>query len=458
VLAMALAVVMPCDNRRDVPEPLVISSSTETNGSLFTDAVVEKNCSLHVRGSVSGSLTIELGADVLVDGSVHGKIVNRGGRLVVNHKGLTTCIAREGPPESEAGAALKINLTAIGFNWGRLAKRTDAECAAVLECNAYGCGIARVTDALAKSGCRTFFVTNLAEARHVRTVAPDSAIYVLHGPHADAAPVFAKLNAKPVINSAIQLAEWDAFVSSSGWPGGCALNVDTGANGLGLSMAEAVQLSAKASSPNHGITLLMSSMASADRADDTQSERQIGWFNDLRRLYLGIRASLAGAAATLLNRKSHFDLVRADSALFGINPVPGSANPMLPVIELSARIVQVRHTTPEHSFIKARSKQRRLALVSIGHADGFPRSWHPKTKLYAIVDGHRCPVAAPSSLDVLAIDVTDLPDGRVAANGEMATLIGATMTIDEVADATRSTGQEVLTALGSRLHRTYYAT
>jgi len=105
---------------------------------------------------------------------------------------------------------------------------------------------------------------------------------------------------------------------------------------------------------------------------------RVNWFNDLRRLYHGIPASLAGAAGILLNRKSHFDVVRADSALFGINPVPGSANPMLPVIELSARIVQVRHTTPEHNFMNAGSKQRRFALVSIGHADGFPRSWHPK--------------------------------------------------------------------------------
>jgi alanine racemase len=67
-------------------------------------------------------------------------------------------------------------------------------------------------------------------------------------------------------------------------------------------------------------------------------------------------------------------------------------------------------------------------------------------------------VSMPSSLDVLAIDVTDLPDGRAAESGEMATLIGATMTIDEVAEATRSTAQEVLTALGCRFHRIYYAT
>ena len=82
---MAPAAVMPYDNHRDIPELLVITSSAEINGSLFTGAIVQKDCSVHVRGSVTGSLTIEPGADVLVDGSVYGKIINRGGRLVVNH-------------------------------------------------------------------------------------------------------------------------------------------------------------------------------------------------------------------------------------------------------------------------------------------------------------------------------------------------------------------------------------
>jgi alanine racemase len=454
---MALAVVKPPESQHDIPEPLVISSSTETDGSLFTDAVVQKSCSLHVRGSLFGSLTIEPGADVVVDGSVSGKIINQGGRLVVNHRALTACVAREGPPESEAGAILTVNLTAVAFNWERLAESADAECAAVLECNAYGCGIDWVADALAKSGCQTFFVTNLTEAKRVRTAAPNSTIYVLHGLHAEAAPVFANLNVQPVINSAIQLAEWNAFVCSSRWLGGCALNVDTGANGLGLSMEEAVQLPARVSVGKHGITLLMSSMAGAQGAADTQSEHQIARFSELRRLYRGIPASLAGARGILLNRRSHFDLVRAGSALFGINPVPGSANPMLPVVELRARIVQVGDTTKQ-SFIDAEPKRRRLAFVSLGRADGFPCSWHPKTKLYAIVDGHRCPVIAPSWLDVLAIDVTDLPDGWAAGSGETATLIDATMTVDEVAEATQSTGQEVLTTLGNNLHRIYYAT
>jgi alanine racemase len=61
-------------------------------------------------------------------------------------------------------------------------------------------------------------------------------------------------------------------------------------------------------------------------------------------------------------------------------------------------------------------------------------------------------------LDLLGIDVTDLPDATAAWSGEPATLIGSTITIDEVAGAMQSTGREVLTALGNRFHRIYYAT
>ena len=128
---MAPAVVVPSDNQSDVLEPLIVSSSTDINGSVSTATIVQKNCCLHVRGNLVGSLTIEPGANVVIDGFVDGKVINLGGRLVVDHKGLTACVTLDGPSESEAGAILKINLTAIAFNWETLAKRTEAECAAV---------------------------------------------------------------------------------------------------------------------------------------------------------------------------------------------------------------------------------------------------------------------------------------------------------------------------------------
>jgi alanine racemase len=459
VLAMGPGAVLS-DNQGKAPEPLVVSGSTEINGSLSKDAIVQKNCSLHVRGSIAGSLTIERGADVIVDGSVHGKIINRGGRLVVSHKGLTACVVLDGPSESEAGAVLRINLTAIAFNWETLAKSTAAECAAVLQCNGYGCGIDPIAEALAKSGCRTFFVTNLSEARRVRSAAPRSTIYVRHGFHVGAGPVFAELDVRPVINSSIELAEWDAFKRSAGWTGSCGLNVDTGANRLGLSMEEAAALASRLDFLNQGITLLMSRLADADEAHDPRNERQIALFRELRRLYVGVPASLANTSAILRDPRCHFDVVRAGSALFGINPTPGSANPMLPVVDLHARIVQVRDAivaeNPGDNEGRFAKRRRRIAFVSFGYGDGLLRP--SRSSLHAVVGGHRCPTVECNSLDLLPIDVTDLPDPGAAGIGEMVTLIGSSISIDEVAEATKSTGREVLAGLGSRFHRIYYAT
>ncbi len=199
--------------------------------------------------------SIEPGAKVFVDGSVAGKIINRGGRLAVNHK--ATFVITDGPAESEACGVLMINLTAITSNWATLAKRTDAQCAAVVKANAYGCGIGPITGALAKNGCNTFFVSNIPEAKQVRAVAPHSTIYVLNGLYCGTESAFVEINAQPVINSSIELAAWDVFVKSHQWAGGCALNVDTGASRLGLSMEEAAALAPRSHALGHGITLLI---------------------------------------------------------------------------------------------------------------------------------------------------------------------------------------------------------
>jgi alanine racemase len=60
-------------------------------------------------------------------------------------------------------------------------------------------------------------------------------------------------------------------------------------------------------------------------------------------------------------------------------------------------------------------------------------------------------------MDLLPVDVTDLPDPTVARHGEMVTLIGAEIGIDDLAAATKSPGREVLSHLGRRFHRIYYA-
>ena len=240
-------------------ELLLVTSSLDINGSVLNDTIVQRNCFLHIHGNLKGSLTIEPNANVIVEGSVDGKIIDRGGRLVINNRGIAEFVGVDGPPEAEAGGVLKINLSAIATNWDALSKRIEGECAAVVKANAYGCGIDPVAATLVEAGCKTFFVSDLAEAKRVRAVAPKSTIYVLNGLYGGTGPVFAEANARPVINSLIELAEWDAFIASSQWTGGFALNVNTGTSRFGISLEEATAIAGRVRSSSHGITLLMSS-------------------------------------------------------------------------------------------------------------------------------------------------------------------------------------------------------
>jgi alanine racemase len=441
---------------------LLVSSSSDIYGSVLDDTIVQRNCFLHVRGNIFGNLIVERGAKVVVEGLVGGKITNRGGGLVVNNKGHAAYVMRDGPPEAEARGVLKINLTAIALNWDTLARRTEAECAGVVTGNAYGCGIDPIAGALAKAGCKTFYVSNIPEARRVRGVAPNATIYVLNGMCTGTAPVFAEINVRPVINSCIEFAEWDAFVGSCQWTGGCALNVNTGESGPGLSVAEAAAFAPRVRSQNHGITLLMSRLENGEKPDHPMNDRQIGVFRDLRRLYYGVPASLATSSGIFIGPKVHFDLVRAGAALYGINPTPGVANPMQPVLELRARIVQVRKLAKGEMIATGGSwiakRPTRLALVSVGYADGYPRPASPsENKLQVIIGEERCPVAGPPSMDLLPIDVTDLADPRPAHFGAIATLIGTDLSISDLAAAAKSAGREVLGRLGHRFHRIYYA-
>ena len=121
-----------------------------------------------------------------------------------------------GPPAAQAGGILTVDLAAIEANWRALGRRAmPAECAAVIKADGYGCGIEKVAAALAKAGCKTFFVADLAEAGRVRAVAPEQTIYVLNALLPNTAAAYADIRARPVIGSMVELAEWDIFCNAN---------------------------------------------------------------------------------------------------------------------------------------------------------------------------------------------------------------------------------------------------
>ena len=372
------------------------------------------------------------------------------------------------PPErtsvtpAEAGGVLTIDLAAVESNWRKLAAMTlPVECAAVVKADGYGCGLEQVTARLYKAGCKTFFVADLGEGRRARAVAPEAVIYVLNGAFPDTGRAFADANLRPVINSTTELAEWDAFVAINDWRGGAALHVDTGMNRLGLPVEDGMAIASRMKSANHGITLLMSHLACAETPEHSLNEKQIRLFRELRIAYRGVPSSLANSSGIFLGGTVHCDVVRPGGALYGANPTPTKKNPMRPVIDLKGRIVQVRHVkkgdTVGYAATFTAARQSRLAIVAVGYADGYLRAagaGKGKPAAELIVAGKRCPIVGRISMDVLAVDVSDLPDGA-ARRGHFATMIGGELSLEAVAAASGTINYEVLTSLGRRYHRHY---
>ena len=368
----------------------------------------------------------------------------------------------ESATSMEAGGILSIDLGAIASNWKKLASMTvPVECAAVVKADAYGCGLEPVARTLLAAGCRTFFVADFNEGRSLRAISPSATIYVLNGMVPGAAASFAEAALRPVINSTTELAEWDAFISGRSWRGGAALHVDTGMNRLGVSAEEAVALAPRLHSENHGFALLMSHLACADVPDHPMNDRQTRLFREIRILYRGVPSSLANSAGIFLGGTLYCDLVRPGIALYGVNPVPGKGNPMRPVIELKVRILQVRSVnrgdTVGYGASWTAARSGRIAIIAAGHADGLLRSAtgsKGKPAAEVVIAGRRCPVAGRISMDVTAVDVSDLPEGA-ARRGDFATLIGEGSTVDDLAAGFGTVNYEVLTNLGRRYHRVY---
>ncbi|MBX6426923.1 MAG: alanine racemase [Variibacter sp.] len=368
-----------------------------------------------------------------------------------------------GPPVHEAGGVLTIDLAALVANWRELKRLAKpAECAAVVKADGYGLGLEPVARALAQAGCRTFFVAHLSEGRRLRARDPASAIYVLNGLLPGTAPIYAECNLRPVLGSIPELNEWIAFRESSGWRGGAALHVDTGMNRLGLTLREAAALAERRPEARAGIDLVMSHFAVSEDPTHPLNARQMGLFRELRELFPNVRGSLANSSGIFLGPDARHDLVRPGVALYGANPTPGHTNPMRPVVRLDARIVQVR-TVPEGETVgygAAWTAQRptRIAVVSVGYADGFLRSAGATDKRRegadATVKGKRCLIAGRISMDLLAIDVTDVP-GEPPRRGDMVALLDKDIGVDQLADRAGTIAYEILTSLGRRYARVY---
>ena len=167
--------------------------------------------------------------------------------------------------------------------------------------------------------------------------------------------------------------------------------------------------------------------------------------------------SLANSAAVLTVPAAHMDWLRPGILLYGASPFADLSAFELglqPAMSLDAQLIGVHEIgTGESvgygaSWVAARPS--RIGTVSCGYADGYPR--HAPSGTALLIHGQRVPLAGRVSMDMLSVDLTDLP---TAQRGDSVRLWGAQLPVDELAQACGTIGYELLTKVTARVPRRY---
>lgn len=350
---------------------------------------------------------------------------------------------------SHHSAKLTIDLSALAENYRLLqARHAKKHISAVVKANAYGLGVREVSKALWAEGCRDFFVATLEEAIELRSILPAAGIGVFSGIFSGQEREFQQHQLKPVLNDLGMIERWVSKARQSAK----IVHIDTGMTRLGLSESDLkIALPLLEKNP----PMLMSHLACANEPLHAKNVEQLMRFEAAMAMLPGAKASFANSSGLFLPHSFHFDLGRPGCALYGINPTDG-ANPMKQVASLCAPILQIRtldrDETVGYGGTYQAHKGDRFAIVGFGYADGYSRGF--SNCGFAYVGGHKIPIAGRVSMDMVALDISKIPEGHITEHMR-AEFINDIQPVDDIAVAAGTIGYEIFTRIGARVQRIY---
>ncbi|BAN50899.1 alanine racemase [Metapseudomonas resinovorans] len=351
-----------------------------------------------------------------------------------------------------------VDLSAIRHNYA-VAKRCapGRQAFAVVKANAYGHGVREVVTSL-RGEVDGFAVASLEEAAEVRALDDRSRVLLLEGCFEPGEyPLAAQLGLDLVVQGPEQV---EALLAASlSRPLNVWLKLDSGMHRLGFAADALRQCHARLRAAAQVAELnLISHFACADLRGHGLNEDQLESFLGLLDLDFDQR-SLANSAAILTMPAAHMDWVRPGIMLYGASPFAdlGAAELGLkPAMSLSAQLIAVREVAAGESVgygaAWEAARPSRIGTVSCGYADGYPR--HAPSGTPVVVNGRRVPLVGRVSMDMLAVDLSELPNAKV---GDPVELWGAQLPVDELASACGTIGYELLTKVTARVPRRYLA-
>ena len=303
-------------------------------------------------------------------------------------------------------ALAEVDLEAIRHNVRRLMRDLPAGAVhcAVVKANGYGHGAVPAARAALEAGATWLGVAAVAEAEELRAAGLTAPILIF-GPLTGA-----ELEAAAAAGADVVV--WSAPFLAAARRRGARVHVkfDSGMGRLGVTEEEARVLCAGAALD--GLLIgLMSHFATADEADTTFFEYQLGRFTalagELAALYPGLLCHTANSAATLRGPRSHFGMVRTGIAMYGL--APSNDDPfkddLRPAMKLSSYVAGVRLVAPGESVGYGRrfvaDEPARIGIVPIGYADGVSRLLTNRGNV--LVTGRRCRITGTVSMDQLTV-------------------------------------------------------
>ena len=340
-----------------------------------------------------------------------------------------------GPPNSPS--RLHIDGQALIDNWRLLARMSGgAACGAAVKADGYGLGAVEVARRLAATGCRDFFVATWREAAALTQLGVS--VSVLHGVREEDMAAARAGFARPVLNTATQVARW-----REAGGGACDVMVDTGMNRLGVS----VQDVAGGLLDGLAIETLMSHLACADD-DSAMNAAQRDAFAALAGRTTAKRLSLANSAGIALGADYAFDLTRPGLALYGGVP-RGELTGIRQVVTPEAHVLQRRRVTAGetvgYNAAWIAPVDSEVAILNLGYADGYYRGFSDCGRAFA--GDAILPVIGRVSMDLTALDVSAAPE---LAEGDW---VAIDFALPKAAAASGMSQYELLTGLGTRYER-----
>ena len=345
-----------------------------------------------------------------------------------------------------------VDTAALRHNLGRVRAMAPASrVMAVIKANAYGHGLVPAAKALAETD--GFSVARLDEGLALRAAGLANRILLLEGVFsAEQLAVAAQQRFDLMVHSVEQLELLEGRAGTdviSAW-----IKVDSGMNRLGFrsehfadAYARLRRVANVASDPT-----LVTHLANADDRRDTKTVAQLQAFAAVTAALQGAR-SIANSAALLAWPDTRADWVRPGLVLYGVSPFPSGTGADLglrPAMTLQTEVIAVKDVregeTVGYGGAWRAARDSRMAVVAAGYGDGYPRSVESGTPL--LVNGRRAPIIGRVSMDMITVDVTDLPG---VATGDPVVLWGEGVPVEEIARHAGTIPYELICGVSQRV-------